>query len=62
MHGERLNQNRPAPEFKVGDAVKYHVQVKPKPDTGEFEKLAYKSRGPLNIITVLGNNFYEVHH
>ena len=44
MHGERLNQNRPAPEFKVGDAVKYHVQVKPKPDTGEFEKLAYKSR------------------
>ena len=52
----------PPPRFKVGDAVEDHVQVQSKLDTGEVAKLTYRSRGPFQIKTVLGNNSYEIQH
>ena len=60
-HREWWNQNCSIPEFKVGDAVKSHVQVHSKSDTGEVSKLMNRNFGPFQIKTVLGNNIYEVH-
>ena len=59
-HRERWNQNRSAPEFKSGYAVKAHVQVQSKSDTEEVVKLVYRSGGPFQIKTIIGNNSYEV--
>ena len=62
-HVERHNNTLPknaAPEFKVGDVVKAHVQVQSNASTGTVRKLSYRARGPFQIIRDLGHNSFEV--
>ena len=40
----RWNENRAAKEFKVGDVVKAHIQVRSNSITGVVKKLSYQAR------------------
>jgi hypothetical protein len=56
----RHNKGKTLPQFKVGDVVKAHVQVKSNKASGEVEKLSYRARGPFQIVKCNGHNSYEV--
>ena len=60
-HRERHNSNiTPTQEFKVGDIVKYHVQVQSNSDSGTVKKLSYQFRGTFKIIEYIGHNSFHV--
>ena len=43
-HCKRWNKVKQKQIFKVGDIVKYHIQVQPKSETGEAKKLSHQVR------------------
>ena len=59
-HCDRHNKNKIQPNFKTGDVVKAHVQVKSNIATGEVAKLSYQAQGPFQITKELGQNSYQV--
>ena len=60
-HCERHNQGKSqSPAFKVGDAVKAHVQVQSNQSTGQVGKLSYRAKGPFQITEDLGSGSFEV--
>ena len=60
-HRERHNQDKPLlPAFKVGDAVKAHIQVQSNQSTGQVGKLCYRAKGPFQVTKDLGSGSFEV--
>ena len=59
-HRQLHNKNKVAPQFKVGDVVKVHIQVTSKQDENKVAKLSYQVRGPFQIMRDLQTGSYEV--
>ena len=59
-HQNRMNKSKCDIPFKVGDAVKAHVQVQSNSASGTVKKLSYQAKGPFIITKVLDHGSYEV--
>jgi len=60
IHRERANASRSPVAFAVGDLVMAKVQVNSDASTGTVAKLAYRKRGPYEIIEATGFGAYLV--
>ena len=59
-HQDHHNKDKVPAAFKVGDIVKAHVQVQSNAAKRQVRKLSYQARGPLKIISDLGQLSFEV--
>ena len=60
IHRERANESRNAVPFAVGDLVMARVQVNSDAASGTVAKLAYRKRGPYEIVESTGFVAYLV--
>ena len=60
IHRERANESRSVVNFRVGDLVTARVQVTSNAKLGTVAKLAYRRRGPYEIVEVTGYGSYFV--
>jgi len=60
IHRERANETRNQVSFEIGDLVMARVQVNSDASTGTVAKLAYRKRGPYEIVRSTGRGAYFV--